>query len=537
MNPLQKRKFIFVFFLAEFFCTIAHAQNLNEIGVTLLRAVTTNLNGAGIRVAQIEAGQDTNNPPIFWEVNPAVSGHPASLFTYISQDGSSSVYTNSLGQESTHADAVAQNFYGIPNGVATNVAHVDNFEANDFINSVVDPTPYLLSGIGDAVVNQSFTFGPLSTNDQQTVDSAYDNYSDQFQTLFISAACNASISPRVCAPGTAYNCISVGAYHGDSSVGPTFDGRCKPDITAPAGVTSFSTPQVAGAAAILIQAALRGDGGDDTNSAADLRTVKALLLNGAVKPADWTNSNFSPLDFRYGAGVVNVFNSYEQLAGGKSSFNFSTNISSGNAHLPVALTNSISNLHGWDFNTNTSDATDDGVNHYFFNVNNDSALAGFAATITLVWNRSQSISPDIHSDINHLALFLYNCANSNLVMCSTSVVDNVQHIFLPRLAPGRYDLQVWKAGGLGIAGDSETYALAWTFSSTQLAISKVETNLNLSWPVYPTGFAVESTTNLSSPQVWRTNGIPLPAITNNQNAVSIPTTNAVRFFRLRTPNF
>jgi subtilisin family serine protease len=86
-------------------------------------------------------------------------------------------------------------------------------------------------------------------------------------------------------PAHRYNCISVGAYGGGSSIGPTLDnGRAKPDITAPAGETSFSTPHVAGAAAVLMQAGLRGDGGGDTNSAADIRTVKALLLNGASSP-------------------------------------------------------------------------------------------------------------------------------------------------------------------------------------------------------------------------------------------------------------
>ena len=120
-------------------------------------------------------------------------------------------------------------------------------------------------------------------------------------------------------PATCYNGIGVGAYGGSSSIGPTLDnGRAKPDITAPGlRTTSFSTPQVAGAAAVLMQAGLRGDGGGDTNSAADIRTVKALLLNGAIKPADWTNHAASPLDTRYGAGVLNVFNSYKQLAGGK----------------------------------------------------------------------------------------------------------------------------------------------------------------------------------------------------------------------------
>ena len=103
-----------------------------------------------------------------------------------------------------------------------------------------------------------------------------------------------------------------------------------------------------------MQAGLRGDGGSDTNSAADMRTVKALLLNGAVKPADWTNNPPSPLDPRYGAGVLNVFNSYEQLAGGKHGYIASTSVPTGSAHPPTGATGTIGALSGWDFNTNTS---------------------------------------------------------------------------------------------------------------------------------------------------------------------------------------
>jgi len=87
-----------------------------------------------------------------------------------------------------------------------------------------------------------------------------------------------------------------------------------------------------------MQAALRGDGGSNTNAAFDMRTIKALLLNGAVKPLGWTNSNSSPLDARYGAGVVNVFNAYEQLAGGKHGFIASTTVGTGGAHPPTGAT-------------------------------------------------------------------------------------------------------------------------------------------------------------------------------------------------------
>jgi hypothetical protein len=518
-----------------FLIATVQASVLDDIGVTVLRAVTTNADGSGIRVAQPEAGLDTNNPPMIWQVNPAAVGQPTNLFTYISVNGSSSNYPNFLGSESGHADSVADNFYGIPGGVATNVAHVDNYDANEFVQVSESVTPistnYTVSlpaaNINDPVVSQSFTFGSVPVNEQQAIDLAYDNYAAQFNTLFISAANNGGpVSP----PGTAYNCISVGAYGGGSSFGPTIDnGRAKPDITAPAGETSFSTPFVAGAAAVLMQAALRGDGGDDTNSAFAIQTIKALLLNGAIKPADWTNNSPSPLDTRYGAGVLNVFNSYEQLAGGKHGYIVSNSVITNSPHLPTGAAGTVGALSGWDFNTNSSSATTDGVNHYYFNVTNNLNGAKFTVTATLVWNRHRN-----KTGINNLDLFLYDAVSSNLVACSTSLVDNVEHIFVPQLPQGRYDLQVLKKGGTTVTA-SEPYALAWEFFSTPLSVAQAGTNTALSWPVYPAGFVVETAMNLISSAIWSTNNIPSPVVTNDQNFILLNATNANQFFRLRRP--
>ena len=187
---------------------------------------------------------------------------------------------------------------------------------------------------------------------------------------------------------------------------------------------------------------MRGDGGGDTNSAVDIRTLKALLLNGAIKPSGWTNSSSAPLHPRYGAGVLNVFNSYEQLAGGKWSYIVATSVPTNNPHPPTGDIGTIGALSGWDFNTNSSSTNFDGVNHYYFNVTNNLSGATFTATTTLVWNRHRN-----KTNINNLDLFLYD-ANSNLVACSTSLVDNVEHIYLTNLAQGRYDLQVLKKGGV-----------------------------------------------------------------------------------------
>ena len=509
----------------------APAQSLDQIGVTLLRTQTTNVDGSGIFVAQPEANTDSNptNPSAF-EVNPATINFPTNRFTYSSDVGTTNSFPNLVGNESGHADIVAGFFYGRASGVATNVARVDNFDADFFINYYVVSN---LAVLGDAVVSQSFGWSLstniptpanyISVNDQQDIDSAYDDYADNYGTLFVSAVNNGGF---VTPPGTAYNGIGVacaGATDSHSSTGPTIDnGRCKPDLTVPAFSTSDATPCVAGAAALLMQAASRGDGSSDTNSAFDMRTIKALLLNGAVKPADWTNANSSPLDARYGAGVLNVFNSYKQLTGGKNNSSATNLILIGAAHPPVSGTNFIAAASGWDFENLSSAATNDAVNHYFFNTTN-----GFV-TATLTWNRQLG-----ETNINDLDLFLYDCASSNLVACSTSRVDNVEHIFLPKLAAGSYDLQVLKNGGTNVVSDNETYALAFEFAPAKLNLTRASTNAVLTWPVYPAGFVVEATTNLAAP-TWSTNNLSA-TLTGSTNILSVPMTNAAQFFRLRQP--
>jgi hypothetical protein len=505
---------------------IAHASSLDAIGVTLLRTVTTNLNGTGIRVAQPEAGAPN------FEVNPAFSWvqQPVSLFTYISSGGSTSVFPNGLGLESDHGDMVASNFYGMPAGIATNVAHVDNYDANYFIQ-VSGSTPNFIvllpsTNINDSVVNQSFVFSSPPLALQTAVDMAYDNYAAQYNTLFVNGAGNGG---PVFPPATCYNGLGVGDYGGGSSTGPTLDnGRAKPDITAPEGYSSFSAPEVSGAAAVLMQAGLRGDGGSSTNSAADIRTVKALLLNGAIKPVDWTNIPPSPLDVRYGAGVLNVFNAYEQLAGGKHAFIVNTTVPTGGPHPPTGAGGTVSTLSGWDFNTLSSSVPSDSVNHYYFNVTNGLNAAAFTATATLVWNRQLN-----KTNINNLDLYLYDAVSSNLIEVSTSAVDNVEHLWLPQLPKGRYDLQVLKHGGNNTVSSSETYALAFEFFSTSLIASQSGTNVVLAWPVYPAGFVVETAAGIAPPVAWSTL-IATPIVTNNQNRVTLGVSTG-QFFRLRRP--
>jgi len=498
-------------------CTLA--ADLDTVGVTLLRTVTTNLDGTGIYMGQAEGS--FNNNETLWEVNPGVTGVPGE-FTWIAGGASTNVFPNAIGGNSPHADLVGYLLYGIPGGVITNAAHVDNYQASSF-SQVTIPS---LTSISDRVVNLSFTITGITLTMQEGYDSQYDGYADYRSTLFIGAVGDGG---PVGTPGTCYDGIGVGAYGGASSVGPTPDnGRAKPDITAPGAATSFSTPLVSGCAAILLQAGLRGDGGSDTNSAADPRTIKALLLNGAIKPADWTNPAPSPLDPRYGTGVLNVFNSYSQLAAGKHSFTASNTIPLGGVHPPQGAVENVNFLYGWDFNSLASSATNDTINHYNFSLGGCESNGSFAATATLVWNRHL-----YQTGINNLDMFLYATDSGSLIAASTSTVDNVEHVFVGKLSPGGYDLQVLKHGGVMVS-PAETYALAFEFFAIPLSIGSSSGNVALTWPIYPAGFRLESNASPTQPTNWSSANVT-PIITNNQNLVILNPAAGNNFFRLVRP--
>jgi hypothetical protein len=494
------------------------AANLDTDGVTLLRQVDPALNGSGVRVAQVEGTESATDPNQF-EVIPFSIGQPTNLFSYTNSSGTgANGYPNTVGTGSSHATSVGGNFYGI-GGVATNVSHVDNYNANYFLNSIIQ----FGRNVPDEIVNQSFNLA------DSALDSLYDDDAASRKILFITGAGNnGSISTNQ--PATCFNGIAVGVTDGTSAVGPTSDGRCKPDITCPGfGVTSFSTPYVSGAATILLQAAARGDGGASSSSATNPIVIKALLLNGAIKTTDWTNSPNSPLDMRYGAGVLNVFNSWNQLKGAQHSPIETTIVNpSGSPHPPGSNPANEASLIGWDYNTALSTtSSQDEIAHYYFNLTGSNF---YTFTATLVWNKQLN-----KSGINNLDFYLFNTANGNLILSSTSAVDNVEHLFLPQLASGRYDLQVLKRGS-GQAASSETYALAFEFFCMKLKIVSSNRNAILSWTNAPTGFHLAATTNLAPPSAWTTNlNFISVAMSNNQNIVTLPIAATNQFFRLQRP--
>ena len=492
-------------------------STFGTIGLTQLQLVAPQLTGAGVAVGQVEASTSSSNINLF---EPNSSNDPGAQFTYFDGSGNSSSSYNSA-DGSWHANYVASFFYGANGaGVSPGVSHVFVYQEGDYYFDIYKnyAPASTSSGSIPAVVNQSFVYSNETPSQITSLDQTWDNYAAEYNTLYVSAVGDGgsgfqtSTSPvsYINPPSDAYNGIAVAALGGATGIGPTWDGRSKPDITAPGAYTSYTAPIVSGVATLMEQAGrgtnlsgpvglsasdsaiANGSATAYTTAATDIRTVKALLLNGAVKPTGWTNSYtvnsgtysynavnanaITPLDPRYGAGVVNAYNSYENLAGGEH--NFTSTTAQSIAALPsvtsaptanfsgsfsqAASTTNPATITGWNLATIAASTTSNAVENYDFNLTGTS-LNAWDLTATLTWNKDYNAS-----GINHLMLFLLNSSGQR-VASSTSMLDNVQQININpalginSLAPGQYDLAVEMLGGVNAISTSDTYALAWNF--------------------------------------------------------------------------
>jgi len=246
--------------------------------------------------------------------------------------------------------------------------------------------------------------------------------------------------------GDSYNAIAVGNYQGQSSGGtPTTDvpGRCKPDIVAPGGKTSFATPIVTAVVARLMELADRM--GDDS-PAQHAQVIKAVLLTGAEKPDGWHQSDGRPLALHYGAGRVRLDHSALILERG-----------------PVEP-GMIESRYGWAFQTLTRDV------QATWRLDQPAPMREMS--IVLVWHRRidgrmQSgivTATPRWDDTPRLADFDLSLMHtddagaSREVAVSRSAIDNVEHIYLRDPQPGRYTITVTRKDALDEPWD---VALAW----------------------------------------------------------------------------
>ncbi len=262
--------------------------------------------------------------------------------------------------------------------------------------------------------------------------------------------------------GSAYNVIAVGSN--DSSGGYTRiegEGRCKPDIVAPTPLTSFATPMVGAIAARLLEmgdkmVAASGaastqtaeEGGEVarpvTAFASKSQVIRAVLFAGAHKTDSWRQADGKPLDEHQGAGRVRFDNSYHIMS-----------------H-PLASPDAPMGEHGWHYGTLKQGET---VTYSL-----EVPANGAELSLVLVWNRRID-GRTVNDPLNNQPLWLDLPRMANLdlelveaaapqasVASSSSTIDNVEHIYLRKCEPGRYEVRVTRSDDLDETWD---YALAW----------------------------------------------------------------------------
>ncbi len=352
---------------------------------------------------------------------------------------------------SGHANAIGENFYGSTTSLLSDIGNITSYEVNDWLGAGFLKTGQ--TGLGAApsvetnrVQNHSWaaTFGSDATD--LNAIRRFDFMINRDKVVAVVGVNNDNSLPGGGTDrnlmSTAYNSISVGRSNGAHMSGETAldgEGRFRPHIVAPATSTSQATARVSSAAAFILSAIDQADGPLDT--ADDHRVVKAILMAGATKEEsmNWSRTTTSPLDDHYGAGQLNVYNSYHILTAGQQ----------------PAAGNIILDERGWDF-SNVSTGT--GTRLYFVEADNT-----FDISIMLTWDRIVSANSDwtsITSSLANLDLRLWTVDEDfnllSLVDSSLSTIENLEHIWHTQLAAGRYAIEVSSADAT-----STEFGIAW----------------------------------------------------------------------------
>ncbi len=282
----------------------------------------------------------------------------------------------------------------------------------------------------------------------------------------------------ISAPGTD---LILPAYTG--ATGGNSDGSLFPEATTFAATqlsqlyfmgvagTSFSSPTVAGGAALLVDAGYANGGG----TAVDGRVIKAVLINSARKTPGWTNHTVNSdgvlttsqgLDWNVGAGALDLNAAYDQYF---SYLPTTTNF--------VPLTGGTVRNLGWAFGHVAAGTPND----YLL----DTPLhQGDKLTATLTWfipvyfNGTATADPltddfstaDLHNlyfDQLDLQVWLVeNGQLTTLIADSSSPYNNVDHLYFDIPQDGLYALRVnWLGLTYDLYGTSplaDDYALAWS---------------------------------------------------------------------------
>lgn len=290
---------------------------------------------------------------------------------------------------------------------------------------------------------------------------------------------------------SAYNVLSVGltdqslTYNGHSTgVTPTTvdgPGRVKPEIVVPMSGQLFTTAATSYAAAITTSCAAFlmevAQNNPSLQDATQSEVMRALLLTGARKSPipTWTNTTTRPLDTHFGAGELNLRNSYYTLTAG--------------AQPPTTPADPPRHFRGWAYQS----SLDAGQTHTYVFAIPDGCVAR-ELSATLVWNRQFPLAPLLVPALPNLDLRLYTAANgtpdTELTRSESgangSVPHPLEHIYQHDVPAGHY---AWQVVNAPISSFTTSYGLAWRAALAPAAAPELDTI----WPTSGTALTLACT--------------------------------------------
>lgn len=456
----------------------ARAGYLEDIGYTRLAAEqgTALPDGDGVSVTQAEASTaGSGSPPVYLpDVNN--SEFAAKTITDVS--------AASTGTFSAHATSVGQRFYGNASSVAPGIDTIAAYWADDWLQAGYlgfggNARPLVSPG---RIANHSWVGDALDSPANADILRRVDWIVETDEFIQFVGVKNSS-SPNSPLLGNAYNVVAVGKSDGVNGYGTSpidsdyVAGRSRPEIVAPQTTSSAATPVVAASAALLLEFGhknplLSTDSseistanryGDTIYNAERSEVIKAVLMAGADRAtantgaADITDYRSSPanrtgngLDPRFGAGQLNIYNSYHILAAGEQ--NSDEDDGNGSGNIGAA---------GFDYAPSFGGARGSRTTaSYYFSTGASQSLL----TATLAWNididagKHQIFSGN--ATLHDLDLFLYDITTGmTLLDSSTSAIDNTETLWITLHPAGNFLLQVVPKPGQGPF--EWDYALAW----------------------------------------------------------------------------
>ncbi|WP_051554428.1 dockerin type I domain-containing protein [Desulfobulbus elongatus] len=456
--------------LADWQADVGYTVLLEELGDQIP-------DGNGIAVCQVEASVVTDG---------VATWMPDSGETAFSGKTINDPSGAPPGVFSSHATAVGRLLYGRSTSVAPGITDIAAYSMSHWAQSggLRHGTTGQPASSTCRLTNHSWVGSALQTAGQTgNFLRRLDWLADRDACVQIVGLTNSAASAMPLL-ASAFNVITVGRTDGSHSrstaaVDAVYSGgRIRPDLVAPITSTSAAVPIVGGAVALLLQVAhshpelstdpqetgMTNRAGIAVANAERPEVVRAVLMAGADRftrnstgadivdyRLDTANQAENGLDRRYGAGQLNIRQSYHILAAGEQN-----SVEDGGPGVTASL--------GFDYDPAFGGL--DGSNAeatYPLTVDADHTLL----TAALVWHAAVDGGTSMvfsgTTVLHDLDLELYDVTSASVVSRSAGSADNSEHLWVS-LTPGHvYTIKVRPAA----ASEAflHDYALAWVVQS------------------------------------------------------------------------